>query len=348
MTGSTRASARTIAFVLKALAVLVICFIAGEVFLFFVYPQVISYPRPEHALGYCFWLPDGARIVHQRQWHWKFIYTVNEDRCRGRRVTVSNRYTEPNVVVLGDSYAMGIGVNDGEEFPAVLDDRLGSEYSVINTGCAGWGLTQEIRRYYEFGQLYDPVAVVLQFSGNDPGDNVAYRAATVENGRFVFHNAGGRGSWIARRLSQSRLVQHSQIYNLLKNSAVAFRNARLAKAIGAGGEVPAAATGAAPPHEMYYMDLVGLLAEDLHRRGVRLIMIDVGDQLARFPHIRAGVADLRDRGLIEYYSTAEWLEDVRDQGSPEGHVWGVAAHRRVGERLADVIRSNPTAVRPPD
>lgn len=348
VTGTAGVGARILAFFLKALAVLVIAFIAGEAFLFFLYPQVISCPRPERAPGYCFWLPDGATIVHQRHGKWKFTYTINEDRCRGRRVMVSNEYTEPNVVVLGDSYAMGIGVNDGEEFPAVLDDRLGSEYNVINTGCAGWGLTQEIRRYYEFGQLYSPAVVVLQFSGNDPGDNIAYRAATVENGRFAFHNAGGRGSWVARTLSQSRLVQHSQIYNLIKNTVVAFRNARLAKAMGADDGGAGVKTETARPYETYYNELLGLLAQDLQRRGVRLIMIDVCDQLATFPYIKAGVTDLRDRGLIEYYPTAEWLQDIRDPGSPEGHRWGVEAHRRVGERLADIIRSNTAAAQRPD
>jgi hypothetical protein len=75
-------------------------------------------------------------------------------------------------------------------------------------------------------------------------------------------------------------------------------------------------------------------------------MIDVCDQLATFPHIKACVTDLRDRGLIEYYPTAEWLEDIGDLASPEGHKWGVEAHRRIGERLADIIRSNPTAALP--
>ena len=57
---------------------------------------------------------------------------------------------KPNIVLLGDSYTFGFGVNDGNEFAAVMSRELSSDYNIINTGVGGWGLTQQIRRYYEF------------------------------------------------------------------------------------------------------------------------------------------------------------------------------------------------------
>lgn len=327
--------------IVRIIVVLVLMFIAGEVFLRILYPQVIECPRPEYELGYCFMLPRNKRIVHKRPGEWEFVYTINEDRCRGARVPVSNTYAETNIIVLGDSYAMGVGVNDGEEFSAVLGDLLGPGYNVINTGCPGWGLTQEIRRYYEFGQLYDPELVVLQFCGNDPIDNLGYRAARVEGDRFVFQNAAGRGILLARLLSQSALIQHSQLYNFIKSLIVARRNARLREALSATPGEPAPSGDAVPRKESYYNELVSLFARDLHRRGVRLIIIAVGDELGAFPHIKSNVDALHAAGLCDCYETAHWFEGLRDLRSPEGHRWGVKAHRIIAERLAQVIEEAP-------
>ena len=45
----------------------------------------------------------------------------------------------------------------------VLQRGLKVSIDVINLSVAGYGLTQEIRRYYEFGQLFLPSYVILEF-----------------------------------------------------------------------------------------------------------------------------------------------------------------------------------------
>ncbi len=322
---------------LRITALLAIVFLAGETFLRIFYPQVIECPRMEYELGYCFMLPRNKQIVHKRPGKWEFVYTINDDRCRGARVPVSNTYEETNIVVLGDSYAMGVGVNDGEEFPAVLADLLGPGYNVINTGCPGWGLTQEIRRYYEFGQLYNPEFVILQFCSNDPIDNLGYRAAKVEGDRFVFQNAAGRGVWLARTLSQSTIVQHSQLYNFFKNIVVARRNARFRKTLAAESGSSAGSGDTVPRQESYYNELFDLLARDLHSRGVRLIVLAGSDGLTKFPRIRSNIQALSAAGLCDCFETAQWFEGLGGLRSPEGHRWGVRAHRIIAEHLAQII-----------
>src|SRR5262249_17457961 len=73
-----------------------------------------------------------------------------------RMPPISNVYDRPNIVVIGDANTFGLGVADGEEFSALLNNALGTEASVVNLGVPGWGLTSEIRAYYEFGRLFDP------------------------------------------------------------------------------------------------------------------------------------------------------------------------------------------------
>ncbi len=48
---------------------------------------------------------------------------------------------------------------------------------------------------------------------------------------------------------------------------------------------------------------------------------------------------MESEGLLEYHPVGPWLDGVEDFGSPEGHSWGVPAHRIVGERLAGIIRA---------
>ena len=60
-----------------------------------------------------------------------------------------------------------------------MDSYL-NNYNVINLGGSGWGLTQEIKRFYEFGQLYHPKVIILQFDETDPKDNFNYKLVEVE------------------------------------------------------------------------------------------------------------------------------------------------------------------------
>src|SRR5580765_3695632 len=154
--------------VLSVLGVL----LAAEVLLRCFYPQESMFPRWQFSPRYCTQLYENTTMLHERPGRWRFRYTTNEYQYRGQAVPISNVYERRNIVVLGDSYTFGHGVNDGEEYPAILAGKLKEGFDVVNLGVGGWGLTQEIRRFYEFGVLYRPRAVVLQFSANDPRDDL--------------------------------------------------------------------------------------------------------------------------------------------------------------------------------
>lgn len=109
-------------------------------------------------------------MIQELPGKWRFTYKINEYGYRGASVGISSKYFETNIVILGDSYSFGHGVQDGEEYAAVMNGILKEHYNVINLAVGGYGLTQEIRRYYAFGQLYQPRLVLLQFAENDPED----------------------------------------------------------------------------------------------------------------------------------------------------------------------------------
>jgi len=155
---------------------------AAEFLLLRFHPQQYMMPRYRPSPRYGIELPAGQEIVHGVFGRWEYRYTINEFGYRGDAVPISMAYSTPNIVVLGDSNTMGNGVNDGEEYPAVMDRHLAGRFNVVNLGVSGYGLTQQIRYFVEFGQLFDPDIVVIQFASNDPGDNLFDPVTRIENG----------------------------------------------------------------------------------------------------------------------------------------------------------------------
>jgi lysophospholipase L1-like esterase len=327
---------RFLAGLLAACLVILIVVVVGELMVRFLSPRPSMYPRWQFSEQYGAMLYPSRVMVHERPGHWRFEYRTNAYQYRGEPVPISNEYRRSNVVVLGDSYTFGTGVAEGEEYSSVLSQRLGEGYDVINLGVGGWGLTQEIRRFYEFGVLYEPTAVVLQFCSNDPRDNFKNRVTDIEDGRFRFRDSRFRLNFIKRFLSDS-IIQKSQLYNLVRNPLYVLIARRTLEA-----KISAAGTGSdgeVPADQKLYNELLELFARDLTGRGVALHMISVNGQLEEFPHIVTKVTALEAEGLLRYHEVRDWFRDTELPRSPEGHLWGRESHEIIGTELARVIGS---------
>ncbi|MFN2646292.1 MAG: SGNH/GDSL hydrolase family protein [Burkholderiales bacterium] len=303
-----------------------------EVAVRFVVPQAELHPRYRYSERYGHELPRSTTMVHEMPGAWRFTYTTNEYGFRAPMPPISNRYDRPNVVVLGDSCTFGQGVNDGEEYSAALARRLGDAARVVNLGVPGFGLTHEIRAFYEFAVLFQPALVILQFHMNDVEDNVLETVTTVENGRFVFHrdrSIAGPLRSLKDWLSGS-VVQHSAAYNLIRNTAYETWRRHVVHYESAEARVA---------KEAFYDELFTAFAEDLHRRGIALIMFDVPHHLSRWPGVMSHVQSLQARGLVELLDTAQWFTGVTNYGTPEGHPWGALGHRVVAEHLGPAVRA---------
>lgn len=159
---------------------------------------MLLFPRWEANLQYGVVLPASTTMRHWRPGRWEYRYTIDGDRCR---VVYTGRPSDaPVIAVLGDSYAMGMGVNDDETFSAVLAAELGQQYRVLNCGSPGWGLTQEVRRFHEYALAYGPRMVVLQFCANDPEDGARDAVARYVEGRPVFSDTQRRFNPVFRAL----------------------------------------------------------------------------------------------------------------------------------------------------
>lgn len=93
------------------------------------------------------------------------------------------------VVVLGDSYVWGFGVEEAEIFTTLIENRLGPKLQVINLGVSGYSTDQELLLYRNEGHRYSPDAVVLVVASNDVADN-ARSVAYVVYGKPLFDIKG--------------------------------------------------------------------------------------------------------------------------------------------------------------
>ncbi|MCI0567847.1 MAG: SGNH/GDSL hydrolase family protein [Acidobacteria bacterium] len=320
-----------------------------ELVLRFFYPQETLYPRWVFSTQYCSTVDPGVLMVHERPGRWRFVYTINDLRYRGRALPPSSNRSQPSIVVLGDSYTFGAGVNDGEEYTSVLERELGGAGRVINLGIGGWGLTQEVRRYYDFGALYRPKAVILQFSANDPRDNLKCAITEFRDGQFEFRDSG-EGIYRIKELLSRSWIQKSQLYNLFRDRIYRLMESRVVEKERATLDRGRVGAGESA-EESVYVELLRHFAEDLHGSGVNLVFLSVNGQLEGFPEIAAEVRRLQGEGLLRYIDAADWLKGESDYSSPEGHLWGAKAHRIIGERLAELIRDDgsrdPRAPRTP-
>jgi len=86
------------------------------------------------------------------------------------------------ILFLGDSFTMGYGVSDGEEFPALVRAALAEReppIPVVNTGMGANGNGRWIKFLRAEGRVYDPRVVILQLMSNDFQDNLNERLFDV-------------------------------------------------------------------------------------------------------------------------------------------------------------------------
>ncbi|HET7585747.1 MAG TPA: SGNH/GDSL hydrolase family protein [Gemmatimonadaceae bacterium] len=304
-------------------------------------PQVTFYPRFIESSDYPIAFPPDTHLVESRGKQWRFVYTTNHIGHRGPYVPIGKADSTENVVVLGDSFTFGIGVNDGEVYTDALAAALGPRYTVINGGVGGWGLDSEIKWYFAEGRQYKPRFVIVQFCANDPTDFVG--VTEVVNGALVFHPyAHPKPRWQGF-LSRSALIQRSNLYALARSAfdGIAVRHTH-AVAVGSSSH-------AAPDRgQEEYVDMLRAFAKRVHDDGATLLFISVtstnpsthtyGYDVDLFPEIRAGLRQLDSAGMVHFVDLP--LSSMsKYAGSPQGHQWGPEHHHLVGAHLAEVVDS---------
>ena len=133
-------------------------------------------------------------------------YQINSLGFRGPEPPIAKPVGESRILWLGDSLVFGIGVNNDQTMPAVLE-RLANEgaadkhYQVLNMGVPSYNTEQELIQFETLGMQLQPDAVLLLFAPND-----------IERKNWVFEK---RESWIANLAQRSYALSTLFVFSRL-------------------------------------------------------------------------------------------------------------------------------------
>ena len=132
-------------------------------------------------------------------------YEINSKGLRDYEYTYEKPEGVFRILVLGDSVALGYGVEMEDSFPKLLEKSLNSvkqnRYQVINAAVAGYNTIQERNYLQEDGLRYSPDLVIVIFLSNDITSRLS--CGVVRNGMLVEQNALPLPLYIKRILRKS-------------------------------------------------------------------------------------------------------------------------------------------------
>jgi hypothetical protein len=214
-----------------ALAVLVVCviaFVIAELGIRFIRPQMTGPIQLafDSELG-----PIPVPNQHGRRTiPGVYSYTFNNNSLglRGNREYSYQKQSDFRILLLGDSFCYGFGVDDDQTFACGIEKNLSSENwstEVINAGNGGQGTDYALKFFSTLGYRFRPDLTVLCFFANDFADN----------GRYLYYSIGKDGDLSPISLSNSLevkkeflkvvpmydwLISWSHVANFLKQTAL--------------------------------------------------------------------------------------------------------------------------------
>lgn len=177
-------------FVLAMAAGVPLFILEGFFFLAVRNPGILRYaPEPVRAeVRVQYWINDAFEIQYLpscARYDPTLGYTLKPGTCTFSNIEFSNRFdinsaglrddeeslSEPEMIVAGDSQAMGWGVDQEDAFPQKLERLTGKR--VLNAGVSSYGTVREMALASRF---FSPRlrVLVIQYSDNDYSENLAF------------------------------------------------------------------------------------------------------------------------------------------------------------------------------
>lgn len=117
------------------------------------------------------------------------------------------------ILLLGDSFTFGYGLNAEDTFDEVLERMLNesgtNEYQVLNAGVGGWGTIQEVLYALDHLKVFHPDAIVLTYCPNDQVDDTVYQQGAA---------SGLLPSFPGKRFLRDHFRLYSFVYSCLETA----------------------------------------------------------------------------------------------------------------------------------
>jgi len=275
---------------------------------------------------------------------------INGLGLRGRETSLAKPPGTRRVVVLGDSFVFGVGVDEEHLFTSRLAALLGPAVEVLNLGVSGYSTDQEYILFQELGPRLGPDLVILVVCDNDfPGNTWDFDYEEYYKPYFTLDAGGGltlRGSPVPTLSGGQRakrwLAQRSNFWNFMRSRRTTLpllEPALDAFHVGVprpSGEDPITITFA-------LVEAIRSLAE---RQGANLLTLNTGHRAENTALFQALRPRLRAAG-IRFLGLEGNLGDARRE-QPEGKWdfahdthWNVDSHRLAAEVVKTWLALHP-------
>ncbi len=243
------------------------------------------------------------------------------------------RTDRKRMLVLGDSFAWGFGVEHQERFSEVLE-RSQPDWEIINSGVSSYGTDQELLYYQESGKDYDPDVVLVLFVPNDFTNNVSIHHSTYNKPRFVLQGDGlilenvpvprANLAWRVSRYLAGKSYLGSRLH-----IASSFYRFSTAKTGASEHELVVGGQGHAVQFEVTRR-LIAALDDLCQEQGSQLVLVSIPMAIDQVSLLR-DEATARD---IPYLSLNEFFLQIDEKVTLRynGH-WGARGHELAAEAI---------------
>ncbi|MFA5110135.1 MAG: GDSL-type esterase/lipase family protein [Desulfobaccales bacterium] len=170
----------------------------------------------------------GQRGVRHFPGVFTFAYSNNSLGWRGSREYREQKTAGYRILMLGDSFTYGLGVNDDQTFAARVEKNLTADHlsvEVMNAGCPGKGTDYDLKVFQTAGARFRPDLTVLCFFCNDFQDNERGEYYNIDKqgelaAKPLKDNQGAVKTLLFRLPGYNWLISWSQAANLVKQAGV--------------------------------------------------------------------------------------------------------------------------------
>jgi hypothetical protein len=244
------------------------------------------------------------------------------------------------VLVLGDSFPFGYGVEDGDAVSAVLEKLLNGPapggYEVLNFGVAGFGQAEALVTWENRARAYRPDVVVWFYFDNDIGNNAVAKLYDVQPDGSVRRTGA---SFLPGTNVQDAMLsfpplrflfEHSEAWNLVRNRLSSLVQKALIRDQGLKDY------GDATPESVALTSaLLKEIVAATRRDGARPVFVIIPNgrgMTSNFPLTKDELAALQ----VPLIDGRDYLE-ASDYYRRDNH-WRAIGHRKTAEKLVAVIR----------
>ena len=150
---------------------------------------------------------------------WDLEFKVNSQGLRDKEYSIQKPAGVYRIIMLGDSFVEGYGVNLEDNYGKVLEKMLnensGKKIEVINAGISGWSPLSQYLYLLEYGIKYQPDLVILNFNSTDFFDDYEFYSRLTNEAKQILEQDQKQQltqAKEAKKISQSKIFTPKPLY----------------------------------------------------------------------------------------------------------------------------------------